>query len=727
MKNTFITKYTYLFRFLISLCLALYIPGLIFGFMLIHRSYTEIQQRNEAYYQKITLSFDAYFNEQLHILKNHSLTITLNNYKSNNEINKDIIESNPFYYLLATAALSKYKIGLPETVDIGLHFKGTDYIITSMYKYSMGDFLRVYSGPLQKQKDEMINFFNVDDNSTAIFSTFGYKNYEDARLFIGIPVTIENSNTLIFYMLKYNSISTSFFDTKSSEQLKLYIFDNFGSLIYTNSTSKLGCLNDKDFIEYITNPEKTIFKYRDNNINYTVFKVNNAYLGKTFVSIIPQDKIDESFQQFYNIMRNDSILIAIGFVFLLIITVYINYRPILKLVRGIITKYGNIGVDSELKIISHAFDQIEDHISEQKILFMDYLLGNLLNGISIPKTNLKQLGIDIYDGNFCVLVISDLKLDVVKQKQLSNYVLSVCQTQTYITDILYKKNHLVLICLPKEDDVSKLLQEVKQYLYLQYGISYKIGAGHMVHQIDDIHKSYMSALYSMEPLSANSYALNNEYFIIENYPSDDITIFLQYVQNGQTDNALKTLNSIVQYILDEISTIMIQRYICYDILIAYFKCLKKIEYPISKKEISDLLTYNNINDFYNSLSVSVKLVCENIVHNNDSIYNSLKKEVLSYINDHFIDPNICRVHVADHFGISIYSLSRLFKDSIGIGFTEYITAKRMELSRQLLLTTDKSIIQIASEIGFIDPDYFSKLFKAHYGLSASKFRSQKQS
>jgi len=104
--------------------------------------------------------------------------------------------------------------------------------------------------------------------------------------------------------------------------------------------------------------------------------------------------------------------------------------------------------------------------------------------------------------------------------------------------------------------------------------------------------------------------------------------------------------------------------------------------------------------------------------------DSLQKDILNYINENFTDPDICRTQVADKFGISIYSLSRLFKDIVGIGFKEYISAKRMELSRQLLLTSDKSIVKITADIGFDDPNYFSKLFKANYGVTPSKFRGQ---
>lgn len=722
----FIIRHKYFLRFVSTMFIALYIPGLIFGFTVIRRSYDEMIRRNEDYYRETTASFIVYFDEQLNILKNHALTIAIDSTEAGNKITKEVIESHPYYYFTATNALADYKIGLPNINDLGLHFIGTDYILTSRYKYTTSDFFRADTGTSAEQIRQMTDFFNADNSKTVITSTFGHGDYANAILFVGIPVTMNTKHkALIFYMMKYDSISTSFFGTQSSDQLRLCIFDYDGSLVYTNKTSDIGLLENKDFKDFITKTDsnESIFQYNNDGNNYTVFKVRNANLGKVFISIVPQDQVEESFRQFYYIMRNNTILIALGFILMLAVAVYINYRPILQLVQNVINKQGNIGVNSEIRTITRAFDQMEEYVSEQRIMLMDYFLGNLLYGIPIPQTDAERLDINLHGGSFCVLTVSDLKMNTKQREQLAEYILMKCDIHAYITDILYK-NHMVLICVQNDDDVSMLVRELKQFLRSKYSIQYKIGAGHTVYQLDDIRKSYMNALHAMESISINLDAPNTQISVDDDYPTENIMLFLQYVQRGEPDNALKTLNSIVQYISNEIDTVLLQRYICYDILIAYIKCLKQMKYPLDRKDTTELLALSNADELYESLSASVKLVCESVAHNNSVIDSSLQRDILKYINENFTDPDICRTQVADNFGISIYSLSRLFKDSVGIGFKEYITAKRMELSRQLLLTSDKSIIKITSEIGFDDPDYFSKLFKANYGVSPSKFRSQ---
>lgn len=106
------------------------------------------------------------------------------------------------------------------------------------------------------------------------------------------------------------------------------------------------------------------------------------------------------------------------------------------------------------------------------------------------------------------------------------------------------------------------------------------------------------------------------------------------------------------------------------------------------------------------------------------VIDQLKGEVLEYLQSAYADSELNQVKVADRFGISTYSLSRLFKNHVGVGFSEYVTAKRLEAARELLLTTDESVSQIAAEVGIPNANYFSRLFKANVGLTPIKFRQE---
>lgn len=69
------------------------------------------------------------------------------------------------------------------------------------------------------------------------------------------------------------------------------------------------------------------------------------------------------------------------------------------------------------------------------------------------------------------------------------------------------------------------------------------------------------------------------------------------------------------------------------------------------------------------------------------------------------------------FGLSPNYLSALFKKSCQIGFSEYITQKKISRAKVLLLEKDRKIYEVAEQLGFESAFYFSKVFKKVEGVS----------
>ncbi|HIT64513.1 MAG TPA: helix-turn-helix transcriptional regulator, partial [Candidatus Ventrimonas merdavium] len=66
-------------------------------------------------------------------------------------------------------------------------------------------------------------------------------------------------------------------------------------------------------------------------------------------------------------------------------------------------------------------------------------------------------------------------------------------------------------------------------------------------------------------------------------------------------------------------------------------------------------------------------------------------------------------------------LSALFKKTCNIGFTEYITQKKIARAKALLLEQDYKIYEVAERLGFESAFYFSKVFKKVEGISPRDF------
>ncbi len=67
-------------------------------------------------------------------------------------------------------------------------------------------------------------------------------------------------------------------------------------------------------------------------------------------------------------------------------------------------------------------------------------------------------------------------------------------------------------------------------------------------------------------------------------------------------------------------------------------------------------------------------------------------------------------------------LSKIYKAETGEGLGDYIIRMRMEHALYLLKSTNKKIYEITTALGYQNPQYFSILFKKHYGMTPNEFR-----
>ncbi|TGE08358.1 substrate-binding domain-containing protein [Hymenobacter fodinae] len=79
--------------------------------------------------------------------------------------------------------------------------------------------------------------------------------------------------------------------------------------------------------------------------------------------------------------------------------------------------------------------------------------------------------------------------------------------------------------------------------------------------------------------------------------------------------------------------------------------------------------------------------------------------------------------VARSLGISRVQLYRKVKAVLGTGVTDFIQGIRLTKARQLLLDDELTIAEVAYQLGFSSPSYFSTSFKARYQVSPSEFRA----
>ena len=107
--------------------------------------------------------------------------------------------------------------------------------------------------------------------------------------------------------------------------------------------------------------------------------------------------------------------------------------------------------------------------------------------------------------------------------------------------------------------------------------------------------------------------------------------------------------------------------------------------------------------------------------------NALFSKATEYIMEHYTDHTLSVSAIAQHANISVSHLRRLFQSNTNSSPINYIHLLRLEKAKNLLLTSNYSILEIASAVGYADPYYFSRLFKEKTGLSPLRYKQQKRS
>lgn len=80
--------------------------------------------------------------------------------------------------------------------------------------------------------------------------------------------------------------------------------------------------------------------------------------------------------------------------------------------------------------------------------------------------------------------------------------------------------------------------------------------------------------------------------------------------------------------------------------------------------------------------------------------------------------------IASDMGVSYSNFRKLFKEFTGVSPAFYQQELRIQRAKELLASTDWSIKEIAYQLRFESPDYFSSKFKAKTGMKPSEFREQ---
>ena len=95
--------------------------------------------------------------------------------------------------------------------------------------------------------------------------------------------------------------------------------------------------------------------------------------------------------------------------------------------------------------------------------------------------------------------------------------------------------------------------------------------------------------------------------------------------------------------------------------------------------------------------------------------------LVQMVEENLGDENLSVDEMGTKLGISRVHLYRKIKKLTGLSVSEFVTSVKLKKSTELLLNSGKSISEIAYEVGFTSPSYFSRCFREYFKMAPSEY------
>lgn len=150
----------------------------------------------------------------------------------------------------------------------------------------------------------------------------------------------------------------------------------------------------------------------------------------------------------------------------------------------------------------------------------------------------------------------------------------------------------------------------------------------------------------------------------------------------------------------------------------FFKIL-----DLERKNLDIIYYFETISDIQSWLRRHLFHLSEHLHNKKNRKNRKLVEEVMKYVDQH-LDQNMTLRDVADYFSFSPNHLGLVFYEEAGIYFSDYMIQARLEKASQLLKDPTIKIFEVANQVGYRNIPYFSKLFRAHFGVTPGEYRKQ---
>lgn len=388
--------------------------------------------------------------------------------------------------------------------------------------------------------------------------------------------------------------------------------------------------------------------------------------------------------------------------------------------------------------------KLAEQVEENQAMLRERLLFKMIVGAVHPTEAIEKgqlLGLDM-SARYYQVVILKIELgdrteqyDYDEYREFQNVVASLAEKDPDIFALKRDWGDMILLIKANtseflEEQRDLLLEGIKREVAkTRYQLA--IGIGTPQSRIADLSQSFVEALEKVQSpagLGRQGPDASIEGVELPRVDKSAVENFLHFGMKGEFDEFFDAhLRPLGEKAL---KSNLVKNYVLMDVVLAVSNTVNDLGGDVDKllpelasieTVISNITTMEQLQDKIHRMLLSVLEYRDG--RPNDQ-YKKLVRQAKEYINLHHADHDLSLHEVALHVSLSASHFSLVFSQEAGRTFKEYLTDVRINKAKELLRMTSLRSAEIAYQVGYNDPHYFSSVFKKQTGLSPMEFRAQ---
>lgn len=328
--------------------------------------------------------------------------------------------------------------------------------------------------------------------------------------------------------------------------------------------------------------------------------------------------------------------------------------------------------------------------------------------------------------------VSYLSKNMIKKRFIEKLSLLMSKNMKFLLNQVRNTIYILVFNYPQdqkgfyENMIDDEIKQIRDVIADQLQANVSMGVGEEYNLISELWKSFsqakITAKNKLVTLLEDSDVNEAEVHVLELKEKE----LCDSIFNGNEAEMMHIVDDIIDNIIYQSSQMNDIRLKVYEFIVLLNRSLmhdRNLKNIVPDKFFNELLTVESKGDAKIYIhEFLLKIMEEKKQCKNDKTAVILDKTV-KYIQKHYAE-NLTLEDVAFQSGFSTYYFCKMFKKYYSSSFTDYLSNIRIQHAKILLKDPKMNIKDITQMIGYVDPNYFTRVFKKVEGITPTEYRNK---